>query len=120
MQRTETLTSSPFESLSQKLEGRTAQIGIIGLGYVGLPLLLLFSEEKFGVTGFDIDPKKIQTLTQGCSYIVRIPDTEIRAAQAVGFTATSDYSHIAQMDEVIICVATPLNHHHYTELSFID
>src|SRR5215813_12531036 len=118
MQRTETLTSSPFESLSQKLESRTAQIGIIGLGYVGLPLVLLFSEEKFRVTGFDIDPEKIQALAQGVSYILRIPVTEIQSAQAGGFTAKCDYSHIVGMDVVIICVPTPLNDHRDPDLSF--
>src|SRR5215469_126628 len=120
MRRTETPTSSPFESLSQKLEIRTARIGIIGLGYVGLPLVLLFSEEKFRVTGFDIDLEKIQTLARGGSYILRIPETEIQAAQAGGFTATSDYSHVAQMDVVIICVPTPLNDHHEPDLSYIE
>jgi UDP-N-acetyl-D-glucosamine dehydrogenase len=107
------------ESLCSKLDNRTARIGVIGLGYVGLPLVLLFGEQKFKVMGFDIDPKKIHALSQGGSYIVRIPDTEIQAAQAGGFTATADYSHISGMDVVIICVPTPLDDHHEPDLSFI-
>jgi UDP-N-acetyl-D-glucosamine dehydrogenase len=117
--QTDLLAPISFESLSFKLQERTARIGVIGLGYVGLPLVLLFSEEQFRVTGFDIDAKKIRTLTEGGSYIVRIPETEIRAAEARGFTATSDYSYIASMDVVIICVPTPLNDHHEPDLSFI-
>jgi UDP-N-acetyl-D-glucosamine dehydrogenase len=112
-------SSTAFELLASKLDNRTAQIGVIGLGYVGLPLVLLFSEQRFKVTGFDIDPKKIQVIAQGGSYIVRIPETEIRAAQASGFTATADYSCISQMDVVIICVPTPLDDHHEPDLSFI-
>jgi UDP-N-acetyl-D-glucosamine dehydrogenase len=81
--------------------------------------VLLFSEQKFKVTGFDIDPKKIRVIAQGGSYIVRIPETEIQAAQASGFTATADYSYISQMDVVIICVPTPLDDHHEPDLSFI-
>src|SRR5215470_1035702 len=119
MERIDLLPKIPTESLSLKLQQRTARIGVIGLGYVGLPLVLLFSEEQFRVTGFDIDATKIYTLTQGGSYLLRIPETEIQAAQGRGFTATSDYSHIAQMDVVIICVPTPLNDHHEPDLSFI-
>jgi len=112
-------SSAHFESLSRKLQDRTAQIGVIGLGYVGLPLVLLFSEQKFRVTGFDVDKSKVDTLTKGGSYIVRIPPTEIQSAQAAGFTPTTDYSRIAAMDAVLIAVPTPLNDHHEPDLSFI-
>jgi UDP-N-acetyl-D-glucosamine dehydrogenase len=111
--------SSPSDSLTTKLENRTAQIGVIGLGYVGLPLVLLFSEQDFSITGFDIDAKKIDVIERGGSYIVRIPETEIQAAKNKGFTATADYSKIANMDAIIICVPTPLNDHHEPDLSFI-
>lgn len=113
------MSSTQFESLHKKLENRTARIGVIGLGYVGLPLVLLFSEQKFRVTGFDIDEKKVEVLSRGGSYIVRIPGTEIQAAQAAGFVATADYSKIAEMDAVLIAVPTPLNDHHEPDLSFI-
>jgi UDP-N-acetyl-D-glucosamine dehydrogenase len=105
--------------IKRKIETREARIGIIGMGYVGLPLALLFSEERFVITGFDTDADKVDTLNQGHSYIVRIPGTEVRAAWKNGFRATADYSCIAQMDIVIICVPTPLNEHHEPDLSFI-
>ncbi len=103
----------------RKIESRTARIGIIGMGYVGLPLALLFSEERFPVTGFDIDAFKVKTLNEGGSYIVRIPGTEIQSAQKHGFHATSEYSKISEMDAVIICVPTPLNEYHEPDLSYI-
>jgi UDP-N-acetyl-D-glucosamine dehydrogenase len=105
--------------IKRKIETREARIGIIGMGYVGLPLALLFSEERFVITGFDTDPDKVDTLNQGHSYIVRIPGTEVRAAWKNGFRATADYSCIAQMDIVIICVPTPLNEYHEPDLSFV-
>src|SRR5579871_715938 len=111
---------STSELLKNKIENRTAKIGIIGLGYVGLPLALLFSEQKFKITGFDIDGKKVETLTRGGSYIVRIPETEIQAAVAGGLRATTDFSSITDMDAVIICVPTPLDDHHEPDLSFIE
>ena len=114
-----TAAATHFDSLYRKLENRSARIGVIGLGYVGLPLVLLFSEEKFRVTGFDIDAQKVATLAQGGSYIVRIPATEIQAAKAAGFTPTTDYSRIADMDAVLIAVPTPLSDHHEPDLSFI-
>jgi UDP-N-acetyl-D-glucosamine dehydrogenase len=115
----ESVANESFVALASKLDNRTAKIGVIGLGYVGLPLVLLFSEQKFKVTGFDIDQKKVRVLSQGGSYIVRIPETEIQAAKAAGFTATADYAGISEMDAVIICVPTPLDDHHEPDLSFI-
>jgi UDP-N-acetyl-D-glucosamine dehydrogenase len=109
----------PITEVKHKLENRTARIGVIGLGYVGLPLALLFSAEGFPVTGFDIDPAKVETLNNAGSYIVRIAPEEIRSAQRSGFTATADYSQIARMDAILICVPTPLNDHHEPDLSFV-
>src|SRR6266568_2641305 len=87
----------------QKIETRQARVGIVGMGYVGLPLALLFSAERFRVTGFDIAADKVEKLNAGGSYIVRIPPAAIQQAQGVGFHATTDYSEIARMDAVIIC-----------------
>src|SRR5690242_2026308 len=116
-------TSSPadvsVDQLKTKIQQRQARIGIIGLGYVGLPLALLYSEKKFRVTGFDIDARKVETLAKGGSYIYRIAPEEIQAAQASGFAATADYSQLSEMDAVIICVPTPLNEYHEPDLSFI-
>jgi UDP-N-acetyl-D-glucosamine dehydrogenase len=114
------VASNSADLLKSKIEARTANIGIIGLGYVGLPLALLFSEQKFKITGFDIDERKVKTLSEGGSYIVRIPGTEIQAAAANGFKATTDFARVSDMDAVIICVPTPLNDHHGPDLSFIE
>jgi UDP-N-acetyl-D-glucosamine dehydrogenase len=89
------------------------------MGYVGLPLALLFSGEKFPVTGFDIDPKKVEALSAGRSYIVRIEADDIQSAQKNGFKATADYSRIREMDAIIICVPTPLNEMREPDLSYI-
>ena len=114
-----TSSSRRLAGLKDKIESREALIGIVGMGYVGLPLALLFSGERFKVTGFDIAPEKVDTLNAGNSYIVRILPAEIQAAQRAGFRATSDYSEIAQMDAVIICVPTPLDEHQEPALSFV-
>src|ERR1700675_2840063 len=106
-------------SNKDKIKQRQARVGIIGLGYVGLPLALLFSEQKFVVTGFDIDQRKVDTLAKGGSYIYRISTEEIQTAKAQGFSATSDYPHTEEMAAIIICVPTPLNQYHEPDLSYI-
>jgi UDP-N-acetyl-D-glucosamine dehydrogenase len=105
--------------IKHRIEIRKARLGIIGMGYVGLPLALLFSEEGFAVTGFDVDTRKVETLNQSGSYIVRIPGTEVESARRNGFSATADYSRIAEMDVVIICVPTPLTEYHEPDLSYV-
>jgi UDP-N-acetyl-D-glucosamine dehydrogenase len=105
--------------LLSKMEDRTARVGLIGLGYVGLPLVLLFTEQRFPVTGFDIDEKKVRVLTEGGSYIYRIPASNIQTANTRGFRATSDYSRISEMDAIVICVPTPLNEHQEPDMSYI-
>ena len=110
---------SRLDDLKEKIATREARIGIVGMGYVGLPLALLFSAERFKVTGFDIATDKVATLNSGGSYIVRITPSSIQEAQKSGFHATVDYSEIAQMDAVIICVPTPLNDHHEPDLSYV-
>src|SRR6185312_14651971 len=107
------------QKLKEKLDNRTAKIGIMGLGYVGLPLALLFSEQKFPVTGFDIDKKKVDTLNTGGSYIFRITKEEIAAARSKGFTATADPAKITEMDAIIICVPTPLNEYREPDMTYI-
>jgi UDP-N-acetyl-D-glucosamine dehydrogenase len=112
-------SASLISDLKQRIERRQARVGIIGLGYVGLPLALLYSEQKFRVTGFDIDERKVKTLSEGGSYIYRILATEIQEARSKGFEATSDYARLTEMDAVIICVPTPLNEYHEPDLSYI-
>ncbi len=111
---------SSSQSFSARTKSRELKVGIIGLGYVGLPLTLLFSEQKFGVTGFDVDKKKVEILGSGGSYIYRILPEEIAAARSSGFQATTDYARISELDAVIICVPTPLNEHHEPDLSYIE
>jgi UDP-N-acetyl-D-glucosamine dehydrogenase len=115
----QSLSVSQHEPLKIKIQSRTARVGVIGMGYVGLPLALLFSEQSFPVTGFDIDKRKVDVLEGGGSYIYRIAPTEIQAARSHGFTATSDYAKITGMDAIIICVPTPLNEHHGPDLTYI-
>jgi UDP-N-acetyl-D-glucosamine dehydrogenase len=115
----QSVATSRFAELKNKIELRQARVAVMGLGYVGLPLALLYTAQKFPVTGFDIDERKIATLRQGASYIYRIPAAEIQEARGLGFEATSDYSRISEMDAIIICVPTPLNAYHEPDLSYI-
>jgi UDP-N-acetyl-D-glucosamine dehydrogenase len=117
-----TTTTLPTGSRTflDKIASRELRVGVIGLGYVGLPLALLFSEQKFRVTGFDVDQKKVDTLASGGSYIYRILPEEISGAKSSGFSATTNYAELSQLDAIIICVPTPLNEHHEPDLSFIE
>ncbi len=116
----QTVIASHFSELKNKIEQRRAQVAVIGMGYVGLPLALLYSEQGFPVTGFDIDERKVSTLNAGGSYIFRITAPEIQRARSQGLTATSNYAQIEKMDAVIICVPTPLNEYHEPDLSYIS
>jgi UDP-N-acetyl-D-glucosamine dehydrogenase len=107
------------EEAVARFKSKTATIGVIGLGYVGLPLALLFSEEGFRVTGFDIDRTKIDMLACSRSYICRIPETEIALARDRGFQATTDFACISKMDAIVICVPTPLTEYREPDLSFV-
>ena len=99
-----------------RVEERAARVGIVGMGYVGLPLALLFSEDRFRVLGFDIDEQKVATLNAGGSYIHRIEPGHVAAAQAAGFRATTDFRDAAQLDAVLICVPTPLYPDHTPDM----
>ena len=112
-------SSALFGELKSGIEARKAHIGVIGLGYVGLPLALLLTDQQFPVTGFDIDHRKVDTLNAGGSYIFRIGKEEIQAARSTGFSATSDYARLSEMNAVIICVPTPLNEYREPDLSYI-
>jgi UDP-N-acetyl-D-glucosamine dehydrogenase len=115
----ESMPAALFSELKNKIEQKQARVAVIGLGYVGLPLALLYTEQNFSVTGFDIDARKVSTLDQGGSYIFRIPAMEIQAAKKRGFSATAEYARLTEMDAIIICVPTPLNEYHEPDLSFI-
>jgi len=115
----QSVSATRFSELKSKIEQRQAKVAIIGLGYVGLPLALLYSEQNFPVTGFDIDPRKVSALNSGGTYIFRITAPEIQQARKQGFSATADYSQLEDMDAIIICVPTPLNEYHEPDLSYI-
>jgi UDP-N-acetyl-D-glucosamine dehydrogenase len=115
----ESMPAALFSELKNKIEQKQARVAVIGLGYVGLPLALLYTEQKFSVTGFDIDARKISILDQGGTYIFRIPAPDIQAAKKNGFSATAEYSRLTEMDAIIICVPTPLNEYHEPDLSYI-
>lgn len=107
-------------ALQAKVEAKTAQVGVIGLGYVGLPLGLLFADNGFPVCGFDVDPYKVELLGRGKGYIKHIPESHI--AEHVNrkrFTATTDFARLREMDAILICVPTPLDAHREPDLSFV-
>lgn len=106
-------------ALLDRIESRRALVGVIGLGYVGLPLALRFTEMGFRVLGFDVDAEKVRQLTAGQTYIEHIGATRVAAALVRGFTATHDFSRVREMDAIIICVPTPLNEHREPDLSFV-
>jgi UDP-N-acetyl-D-glucosamine dehydrogenase len=106
--------------LEKKFRRRAGRIGVIGLGYVGLPLVKTFLERGFSVTGFDIDPRKVRSLNAGRSYIRHIPGAELGAFLRRGkFRATTDFRLLRRMDAVIICVPTPLDGHRNPDLSYV-
>lgn len=107
-----------IESLVEKLNNKTALIGIVGLGYVGLPLLLRYVEAGYKVLGLDIDPEKPRRLHNGETYIKHIPAEAIAAARH-GFEATTDFNRAQEADALILCVPTPLDDHREPDLSFV-
>jgi UDP-N-acetyl-D-glucosamine dehydrogenase len=110
---------SELGRLRERIAAGTAVVGIYGLGYVGLPLALRFSEVGIKVIGFDIDPAKINALNAGQSYIERLTAQKIQQAREQGLEATSDFSRSGEADALIICVPTPLNAHREPDLSFV-
>jgi UDP-N-acetyl-D-glucosamine dehydrogenase len=107
------------ETLLRKIQSREAVVGIVGLGYVGLPLMLRFVEVGYKVIGFDIDQSKVASLNAGRSYIEHIPSAQIAQARSSRFEATTDFSRAAEADALILCVPTPLNKHREPDISFI-
>ena len=108
-----------IDDLLVKLRDRNAVIAVVGLGYVGLPLVLRFVEVGYRVVGIDIDPAKVEKLQRGQSYIERISTESIVAARARGFHATADFSVANEADALVICVPTPLNRFSEPDLSFV-
>ncbi len=110
----------PARALASRLAARNATIGVIGLGYVGLPLARLFAESGLSVIGFDIDPDKVAALNAGRSYIRHIPADDIAAMRRDhGFRATSDFAAVADADALLICVPTPLSRNREPDLRYV-
>ncbi|MBF0126899.1 MAG: nucleotide sugar dehydrogenase [Magnetococcales bacterium] len=108
------------EKLLEKIRNRSAVVGIVGLGYVGLPLALRFLEERFPVIGFDVDGRKVEKLHQGIRYIEHIDIAPfVQARHAGNFSATTDFSRVGEVDAIILCVPTPLNRNREPDLSFV-
>ena len=109
-----------LEEFVNAIRARTLRVGVIGLGYVGLPLVLLFEENGFPVLGFDVDASKTEMLNRGESYIRHIGVNRIRKAFTTeNVLATTDFQRLAECDAVIVCVPTPLGPHREPDLKYI-
>lgn len=112
--------SDKFLILEKRIKSKETHIGVIGLGYVGLPLVKTFLNSGFEVTGFDIDKKKVSMLNRGESYIKHVPAKEMKSyIKKKKFQATTDFRNLKRVDVIIICVPTPLDSHKNPDLSFV-
>jgi UDP-N-acetyl-D-glucosamine dehydrogenase len=111
--------SDAFASLLSRVKSRTATVGIIGLGYVGLPLARAFAANGFRVLGFDIDPVKVRTLNAGKSFIKQIPDAVVADMREKGFEATDRFDRLDEPDAILICVPTPLTDAREPDLTYV-
>jgi UDP-N-acetyl-D-glucosamine dehydrogenase len=108
------------QELLKKIDDKSFVVGVIGLGYVGLPLNLCFAEKQFRSIGFDIDKTKVDSLNAGKSYIKHIPSDRIKKAKELGFfLATTDYSRLKECDAILIAVPTPLNKNREPDMEFV-
>mgnify|MGYP006278057071 CR=1 FL=1 len=106
--------------LSDLITARSAAVGVIGLGYVGLPIARAFCRRGFPVLGFDIDPEKVRALRAGQSYIRHIPGEEIEEMLGAGFDPTVEFDRLSEADAILICVPTPLGEHQDPDTSYIE
>ncbi|OMI12929.1 UDP-N-acetyl-D-glucosamine dehydrogenase [Bradyrhizobium brasilense] len=107
--------------LMDRINSRQAVVGIVGLGYVGLPLALTFVAQRFKVLGFDIDSEKVNSLNAGSSYIRHIASVDIsNAVKSALFSATTEYGRLREADAIILCVPTPLTRHREPDLSYVS
>ncbi len=110
-----------FDAAVTRLDSRSARIGVIGLGYVGLPLAAACARAGFPVTGFDIDPPKVEALNRGQSYIDAVPSSELASHVDAGrFEATADFAQLATCDVIVICVPTPLSKQREPDLTYVE
>jgi UDP-N-acetyl-D-glucosamine dehydrogenase len=112
--------TSPHTTLVDRIRARKARVGVIGLGYVGLPLVVEFARAGFDVTGFDVDAAKTDAINAGKSYIPDVPESDVASLRASGrLRATTDMSQLADMDAIDICVPTPLRKTRDPDLSYV-
>ena len=118
--QTASKVASTFAALKEKIESKTARVGIVGLGYVGLPLAMEFAKAGFRVTGIDVQPAKVDGLNRGESHVQDVPSEEVAAlVRNKGFHATTDFSVVRDLDTINICVPTPLRKTKDPDMSFI-
>jgi len=110
-----------ISSLEKRINSKKALVGVMGLGYVGLPLIRTFGNAGFATLGFDIDPKKVRLLNAGRSYIQHIPDSTVRELRSRRlFRATADFRELRKPDAIIICVPTPLSKNRDPDMTYIE
>ncbi len=106
-------------TIENRIASRTAKIGVIGLGYVGLPLVIAFCKAGFSVTGFDVDAEKVEMLNHGQSYIRHINLGSLDQGALQNFVPTTDFSLLREMDCIVVCVPTPLNKYREPDMSYV-
>lgn len=107
-------------NLNNRIQSKTAQVGVVGLGYVGLPMAVTVAKKGYKVTGFEVSKHAIENISNGINYIGDVEDNDLKDVVAKGLlSATADYSHIKDMDVVLIAVPTPLDKYHQPDVSFI-
>src|SRR5687767_10028814 len=112
--------SSLGPALLEKIQSRTARTGVVGLGYVGLPLAVELAKAGFRTTGIDLDPRKVQAIAEGRSYIPDVTTEDVRRLHQAGtLDATTDFSVVAELDTINICVPTPLRKTKDPDMSYI-
>lgn len=114
------MTENPKQTFLRKLEDRSLVPGVLGLGYVGLPLAMLFTESGFRTLGYDLDARKTTKLNAGKSYINYIPNKSVKTMLAGGFEATTEFNRLSEADAISICVPTPLNENREPDLQYVE
>ena len=120
-QQGDRVAESVFERALAGIENRTAAVGVIGLGYVGLPLVRIFLKAGFPVVGFDVDQRKVDALHAGKSYIRHIPESDVKAMLETGrFRATAEMSDLKKVQAIVVCVPTPLTINREPDMTYVE
>ncbi len=105
----------------QKIKNKTAVVGIVGMGYVGLPLGMAFAKKEINVLGFDLDARKVNLINKGKGYLKHISDDKIKSVVDSGYLkATDDFSRLPEVDAILNCVPTPLTEHRVPDMSYVE